>query len=337
MVMRGADTNCWALLKPAAIFPELRAAAVAKGISVEGVDSFEATNELSPGDAVTMLIDLHQKHGAESQWLICFEAVAPTNGVSAKKEEPTVLYTSSGNRFEFGSLPVPLRVRTVGPVKVPDSSWWKPQLTDAAAVVSVNEDFLELGLDKATMALRRLYDFRNAMKGKVDFSFGISSRRYGTNTVSRGRNIAEQMHMTKGEERSLTGGVPVMFSYFNTIQQTPELDSIMFKVISLPSVWSVVGNMGVTADIGIGRPRDRVGPIALPGWEELSHAPLYTMPVEVSLDKHPALKLTLIVTDPHPPFLLCGGIVGFLAENPKEKDNYLTLRVISAHDGETKR
>jgi hypothetical protein len=34
--------------------------------------------------------------------------------------------------------------------------------------------------------------------------------------------------------------------------------------------------------------------------------------------------------------LACGGIVGLLAENPADKENYLTLRVVSARHSATK-
>jgi hypothetical protein len=37
-----------------------------------------------------------------------------------------------------------------------------------------------------------------------------------------------------------------------------------------------------------------------------------------------------LVTSPHPPLQVCGGVLGFLAENPSDPENYLTLRLISA-------
>lgn len=66
------------------------------------------------------------------------------------------------------------------------------------------------------------------------------------------------------------------------------------------------------------------------GWE-LPERSLYAPPVEVTLNQYWGLTLTMIVTTPRPPLLVCGGVVGFLAEDPYDRENYLTLRVVSAH------
>jgi xanthosine utilization system XapX-like protein len=54
----------------------------------------------------------------------------------------------------------------------------------------------------------------------------------------------------------------------------------------------------------------------------------------LDLNRQPALNVTLVVTSPRPPFLACGGIVGMLAENPAEKEEYMTMRLISARRAE---
>jgi len=54
------------------------------------------------------------------------------------------------------------------------------------------------------------------------------------------------------------------------------------------------------------------------------------LPMRVTLNQRPALYATLLVTDPHPPLLACSGIVGFVAQNPNDAENYMTFRVISA-------
>ena len=53
----------------------------------------------------------------------------------------------------------------------------------------------------------------------------------------------------------------------------------------------------------------------------------------VELNQQPALNITLLVTDPHPSLMACGGIVGFVARNPIDAKNYATLRVISTRRG----
>ena len=48
------------------------------------------------------------------------------------------------------------------------------------------------------------------------------------------------------------------------------------------------------------------------------------------LNQRRSLELTLVVTAPAPPLLSCGGVLGLLAENPDDKQVYLSLRIVSA-------
>lgn len=326
-------TNYVARLAPVPACSALQAAAKGRGIPVSGFDPLAGTNALAPGDSVTMLISLHVRKHSATQWLMYFQATGDAKGSPKKPGAPTVIYTSTGKKFEFPELPAMIRVRTLGPFTESNSRSGQPRLEDKSAAIDVNQTFLGLGLDGAVEALHRLYQLRDPAKDRAKFGFSIANRAFSAAQINQGQMIAAKWHITTEEERSLAGGIPALLSYFETIEQTPELDSIMFKVLSLPSVWSIVHHLGITPGIEIARPANRVAPLSLPAWNLPSGSPLYALPVAVTLNQHPALTLTLVVTAPHPPFLTCGGIVGFLAENPDEKEDYLTLRIISAHYG----
>jgi hypothetical protein len=60
---------------------------------------------------------------------------------------------------------------------------------------------------------------------------------------------------------------------------------------------------------------------------------VFTLPIMVELNGQPTLDATLLVTDPRPSLLACGGIIGFVARNPNDDQNYVTLRVISTRWG----
>ena len=47
--------------------------------------------------------------------------------------------------------------------------------------------------------------------------------------------------------------------------------------------------------------------------------------MSVSFNRQPALEVTLMVSDPRPPFLACGGIIGFVAQNPNDAEKDVTL------------
>ena len=55
------------------------------------------------------------------------------------------------------------------------------------------------------------------------------------------------------------------------------------------------------------------------------------MPTLLTINKHATLATTMLVTAPRSPLLVCGGVLGFVAENPEVAENYLTLRIIGAH------
>jgi hypothetical protein len=329
-------TNFVAKLAPIPPFLACQAAAKANDIPWQGIDQPSKTEVLLTGDSETTLITLHTKGRRSTQWLLYFEAGADTNGLPQKPHDLMVLYTSTGGKYEFTNLPATIRVRMIGPFigpkSNPNDARSQPSLIDKSARLTVNITFLGLGLDQATAALYRLTtQEQQKKKDKIAFNFGIANQPFSSAEISHDRAAAALMHMTPAEERALAGGIPALYFYFNSVQDTPELDTILFKVLSLPSVWSLVKNVGLSPGITIGSPHERILPLALPGWNLPSPSLLYALSVEVTINKHPALALTMIVTDPHPPFLVCGGIVGFLAENPDDPENYLTLRVINAH------
>ena len=99
--------------------------------------------------------------------------------------------------------------------------------------------------------------------------------------------------------------------------------------MDFPSLWSIVKHGGINA--GIEFQLKDVHPVTLPTqWNLPGDAPVYTLPMSITLNGQSAINSTLLITDPRPPLLGCGGIIGFVAENPTDSQNYMTLRVISA-------
>lgn len=326
-------TNFVAKLAPASPFGNLEAAARAKRISLKEIDRPAETNELVPGDSVTTLVTLHERRSQLTQWLICFQAVANPES-SSSNPPPLVLYTSTGNKLEFVRSRAQMQIRTVGPFTQSSSGWEHASVKDESARVAVNQSFLSLGLDRATAALARL-NLDRQQTGAEKLHFSVGPNPFSSTQIIQGKEMASLLKITPAEERALAGGLPALFSYFNTVQQTPDLESILRKVLSTPSIWAIakalVKDGGIAPRLAIGSPRERVGPVSLPGWNLPSNPQLYSFPIEVTICGHHALTLTLIVTAARPPLLACGGIVGFLAENPEDKENFLTFRVISAH------
>jgi hypothetical protein len=320
-----------AKLDPVPPFPAVCAAANAAGIPLTGIDSTTAGGGLAPGDSETGLITLHEKNHRLTQWLISFEATTNRPAPSAKARHSMVLYTSTGNRYEFPRSPVGIQVRILGPFPEPDPRRRKSAAPgDEKALVFVNQNFLSLGLDGGAAAIHRWGQAAQA-EGATNFvdSFDAADKPYYSIRTNHDAALAVHWHVTPAEERAVVCWDPALDAYFDIVGETPNLDHILLKVVSLPSIWSVFKNVGVKVDFGFDN--DYVGPLALTNWGLPGGATVYSLPSLLTINQHHSLAVTMLVTAPHPPLLVCGGVLGFLAENPEVEENYLTLRMIGAH------
>jgi hypothetical protein len=311
-----------AKLKPVLPFPAAVASAQANGIPLEGIDPIRDSDALNPGDSVTALVTLHEKGSRTKQWLIYEEAVAAdAKETSDMKPQPMVIYTKSGNKFDFKSSPTVVVVRTLGPFTEAGDKR-KSKAEEKSDRFPLDKGFLSLGLDRAATSIIRLK--QDKLRGLFEFR----GTPFSDADIAKGRKLAEDAHITTDDERALCGACPALLSYCNCAQHTPGLQDIFFKVVETPSVWSVVRHMGVSANLTVRSDLFRAADAV--AWDASAGVPVYYFPIALDLNDQPALRLTMVVTAPKPPLLACGGIVGMLAEKPGEKETFLTLRIVNA-------
>ena len=101
------------------------------------------------------------------------------------------------------------------------------------------------------------------------------------------------------EERSVAGLIPALLSYVETVGKIPDLQSILLKVLSKPSLWSMVRNLGVneTRIVGYGK----ASPVSLDRWDLPSGSTNYTLPIGITLNDHHALDVSMISAPARPP------------------------------------
>ncbi|HTV39345.1 MAG TPA: hypothetical protein VMF08_02110 [Candidatus Sulfotelmatobacter sp.] len=323
----GQDTNLLSRLDPVPPFPELQTVAKTNNIPLEGIGPVTATNVL-PGDSLATLVTLHQKRNRLTQWLVYFEVVAGSNQPSSRPAKPVVLYNSMGDKFEFPNVPVTFRIRTIGPYVNSASFWGAPAPKDDDGRASVNGTFLALGLDGGMAAIYRMNGVARKT-GATNFDLEVTVKPRSEATIKKNQKLAARLHLTPEERRAVAAGGPALTSYFQAVGETPDLEGMMWKVISFPSIWSIVKHRGITASLDFDV--DDIHPVPLPpGWDLPGPGPVYSLPLSLTLNGKPALDVTLIVTSPSPALVACGGIVGFVAQNPDDDENYLVLRVVSA-------
>jgi hypothetical protein len=284
--------------KPIAPCPVLLEAAATNQISVTQWDRSSESNALCAGDSATFLGTLVLQTN-RTQWILSVEAKAP-NSTNTVKQAPFVI-NLLGTPMSFESMPVPARLRMLGPFSVSGASKLKPQRKDTS--FSLNESFLAVGLDQAAVVILR--------------------RTKETNSIAKAK-------LTLAEKRALTGAVPALMSYFDIVQHTEGLEDLLIKLIKTPSLWSIVRHHGVNVSLFFGKEAYAANPA---DWDLPASAPVYYLPADLQINGQVALKVTLVVTAPHPPLLICGGVIGLLAEKPGDNASYMTLRVISARRG----
>lgn len=309
-------------LRPVVPCAAAMASAQSNKIPLSQIDASVDGDALSPGDSITGLVTLHEKGARQMQWLVYMEVVtASAKDDIEKAPKPMVLYTTMGNKFEFRSAPTVVNVRTLGPF-LESGDKRKLKAEDKNARFVLDKGFLSLGMERAAAAVLLFKD------AKEHGNFGFAGKPFSDAEIAKGRRLAEVAHISNDDERALCGACPALLSYFNFAQHTPGLADIFFKVVDMPSVWSMVRHVGVSVNLKFQTQQFRQADAF--AWEKSGHAPVYYFPMSLELNEQPALRLTLVVTSPKPPLLGCGGIVGMLAEKPGEKETYLTLRIVSA-------
>jgi hypothetical protein len=317
-----AGPSSAALLAPIRPFASTAEAARVNRIPLDGIDAPTEARGLHAGDSITAILTLHVK-SAVTQWILFVRAGQKTPAeLSAKPLIPTVVYTSFGNKLEFAPSQTHVTMKTLGPF----NNSGRKQKSPAASEDSfdLNEGFLSLGLDEAAAGFYRMHQLKEANKITEKLSFSTASHPFDAASVARAVKWQTLLHITAGEERAWAGADPALMSYFDVIGEAPALESIMWKTIDLPPLWSMVWHAGVSAAIEFPS-----GPVT-PATAAICAAPAYLMPLQCKLNGRRALEVTLLVTTPHSPFLPSGGIIAFLAQNPSKKDVYLTMHLVSA-------
>ncbi|HXR04485.1 MAG TPA: hypothetical protein VN836_07240, partial [Verrucomicrobiae bacterium] len=294
-------------------------AAQANHIPIGQIDPPSGTNTLHPSDSATVLVTFVQKTN-QMQWLLYLEATAPDP--KEKPEKTTVTLSSSfGEPATFESEPAPAQLRLLGPFAITNTS--RPvKSRGKEARISLDKDFLGLGLDQAAALALRWEQMTNSENSQLTARATLAE-------TTNSKDAQPTFKPTPAEQRIIYGQYPALFSYVHTVSQTKGLNDLFFKVVELPSVWSMVRHLGMNFNLSADDSPARANPA---DWNLPASAEVYYYPWRLQLNGKPALKVTLVVTSPHPPLLICSGVVGVLAEKAGDDETYMTLRVINAHE-----
>lgn len=298
-------------------------------ISLDGIDDYTSSTNLYPGDSLSLLVTLFEKKAQQTQWLLHVTVVEPTaKELAAKPEPPMKVTTIRSNKLEFASSPTWMSLRTLGPFAEATPKRKPPKTEDHLERFSANKGFLSLGLDRSAAIMMRLDEMTRQAAMAETNKPAIKP------VEGKKKDVNELLNLSNEDERVLYGMGPAMSSFFSIVEHTSGLEKILFQLVNLPSVWSMVWHVGVRADLQL-----PAGPIVARSandWGLHATNSSYYIPIALTLNKQPALNVTMVAAPPQPPLLTCAGIVGILAETPGDKEQYMTIRVISAKRNQAK-
>ena len=315
---------------PAAMFtppnPAVLAYARQAGLALEGV-ARQRAGPARPADTVVALATFFEGE-KQRQWLIRF-TVAELEPAE-KKEKPgsnLVLYTTTGRAFTFTTQRTALALETTGPFAAGVPAKETPPTKRARAVV--NEEFLAIGLYRATEIFAAFRAFETGPGKGEDFSYGFGDTAFPATKTAAGKILAERIGLTEEMERSFGGSIPALMEFFQIARETPGVRDILMAVLDKPPIWSLAKSVATgNLNAGIGFAPQGQGAVDASAWP-LGLKQLSAVALNVQLVGKPALDLTLYAGDPQPPLRTTAGIVGLIAKSIKTPSRFVVIRILS--------
>ncbi len=171
-------------------------------------------------------------------------------------------------------------------------------------------------------------------RGLLD-AFGAG---YAQRDVMRGRvalgSDAEELELTLAayeDVQTVGRGVAGCERFLSILRSNPVTKRILFQVIALPSLWSMLTNLGVSTKFEVDFfASQRVDPDRLPSTVE---GPVWSAPTMLRLNGQPALLARIVAGSPASPHGLAAGIVGVVGRHPGDPDRSLHVQLLASRSG----
>lgn len=322
--------------------PALKAAAVRDHIDLNQRDNAGAAP--ATGDSVVFWIGA--LHGGQSQqWLVQLtRGTATDKDLAAHRGRDKTKYISWGSVVVFHSEVEPIDLWIAGPVDTTKTGEAKSASLAPAAIhrrrVFVPRDYLRLGLDDSqrvsVFMARRV---REIIKQEPTFKPGHI---YALDEPIKPQNIAyakptgDRLGLTPAMERSWMGGYVALQSFYETVNEVPELREIAEIAVEKPSLFKLAklatgthfmtnfgGSNGQVVDPA------RVG--LFPARDEC-----FEVPYSFAFGHDAIVSGYMIVTAPAAPLDVSAGIIAVIAFHPKDSTRVVEMVAMAAHHAEAK-
>lgn len=271
------------------------------------------------GDEVVYLLGMQSAAGV-NQWLVRLKWAAS----DAKARLPDdVIHTSTGHEFRYTHPPATLEVEFIGPFRSVAAARAPVRERHGRAVVSAES--LQLGMVRYSESSVDIAARLKTAGIEQPMFFG-GGRPPTAEVLAAGQKAAAAFGLTVNEERLAFSVYFALRAFYAAATEIPACREVIEQVIEKPSLWSVAGNLGVHTNFEYGWQKVQV----LPRGTFALDAPVYLLPVRLSLNNRPALQADLAVTTTRPPLRNCAGIVALALQHPTDRNRRAFLRVLGA-------
>ncbi len=317
--------------------PALKAAAARDQIDLNERDNAAAAP--AAGDSVVFWIGALQGRQSQ-QWLVQL-----TRGTASDKElakhrgRDKTKYISWGSVVVFHSEVEPIDLWIAGPADTANVGDAAPASVAPAPVhrrrVFVPRDYLRLGLDdsqrvSAFMAAR----VREIVKQEPGFKPGHI---YALDDPIKPEKIAyakptgDRLGLTPAMERAWMGGYVALQSFYDTINEVPELREIAEIALEKPSLFKLAKlATGTHFMTGFGGSNGHVVDPARVGLFP-ARDECFEVPFSFAFGRDPIVSGSMIVTAPAAPLDVSAGIIAVIAFHPQDSTRVVEMVAMAAH------
>jgi len=296
-------------------------------LELEGVALASEREGLEEADWVHMLVQYEDKRSLE-QWLVGIHVQALKEEERPTVVEPMVLHASTGDVLEFTRSPASVAMRIVGPFQTKKGKESGRKARDFWTGAIVNEDFLKLGLDRASETKMRLKKMLFQ-----DGSMGISFRGepFTEEELQATREKLAGRTIEADDLQALVGAAPALTEFLGIAMRTPSLGESVLEMLDISKLGVLLKrqlpeiSISFEGDCTVLDPSD---------WGFPAGFQIYSLPLVVMVDDRDAVECRLVVCKPLAPLTACAGIIGLQAQSTGKGREKLFLRLMSGMPAE---
>jgi hypothetical protein len=309
---------------PPSILPALKESALARGIRLDGFDSYGSDSRLRVGDSVTALFTVFER-SRYRQWIAEMKIAALTEEERDGNGDGSVVYSQTGRQMHYASGIAAMSLRILGPVAdEPGTAKERGAFQDVRTRAAAHDAFLRLGAE----GLCRV-GLEIAARGREP-QLLFSSEPFSPREIAEGKRKARAAGFTPEDEIAFGNGFEALEEFTTDAENIPGIVGIVSPAVDWPSIWTMLREMNFSVWSVFDWKTARSFTLEIAG----KPASAYHLPFRIYMFGSNVSQGGWTIMAPRSPLVACGGIVGVWLQSIKHPENRMVMRLIAAHRGD---